>query len=80
MSARHTRTGALANELFDGTCYVPRRGWIGSVSPGGRHRGDEILDLLSDDRVPYDIYVDDGVARLWIYGEHRASWAAMADA
>lgn len=38
MSARHTRTGYMANDLHNGTCYVPSMGWVGSVMPPGRHR------------------------------------------
>jgi hypothetical protein len=40
MSARHTRSGALANDLHNGTCLVPSMGWVGSVMPPGRHRCD----------------------------------------
>lgn len=49
MSARHSRTGAIANDLHNGTCYVPSMGWIDNKVPSvigpagypsyrGRHR------------------------------------------
>ncbi len=43
MSERHTRTGHLANDLHNGTCYVPSMGWVGSVMPPGRHRREALM-------------------------------------
>lgn len=38
MSARHTRSGPLANDLHNGTCLVPSMGWFQNPRPPGQHR------------------------------------------
>ena len=66
MSVRHTRTGALANQLHDGTCLVPSMGWFGSIMPGGRHRRRECESCGGDADVPVVQVEEDHPPGYWL--------------
>lgn len=77
---KHDNISRMAVEISDDTLirYLDRT-HLQSLIPdrAPAHRADAIMDLLADERYQYDIYVEDGVARLWVAGKHVASWAAM---
>jgi hypothetical protein len=47
MSVRHTRTGPIANQLHDGTLFVPglEPCWFANTGQRGRHRRPHAVDM-----------------------------------